>query len=267
MGSAQSVEKKPVKFNILSAQAAVDILEDAEARDEYRESVAESEWNKRARGNLVNWVPIDPPPHWNNFLATAQFPEWTNNLEINIICSPPDAEGGMPHTRPNFIICIPGDYSNDVAAFQKMILHEIVHILQRSHFDSFMSFIEAEWGYKLMTREEFWKLPEHLLKRRRMNPDTFACPFLIWKDRWVPLIIFNEHIEGPRLKSTYLLWWNIKTMTGSMEAPYVWKEYFGRVPQCEHPFEMMAWYLSDDGLHSEAAEKIREKIYSILVRK
>lgn len=267
MGASQSIKKEPIKFNILSASAAVDILEDAEARDEYRETVAESEWNRRARGNSVEWEPIDPPQHWKHFLSGDGFPEWTAGLVVNIICAPSEAEDGMPHTRPNFVICIPFNYSNDETTFKKMIIHELVHILQRKYYNEFMKFIDSEWGYRLMTREEFGKLPEHLLKRRRINPDTFACPFLIWKERYVPLIIFNEHMEGPKLKSTYLLWWNVKTNTGSTEAPYVWKEYFGRVPQSEHPFEMMAWYLSDDGLHSEAAQSIREKIYSILVRK
>jgi hypothetical protein len=268
MGATQSVEKKEsIKFNILSASAAYDILEDAEARDEYREMVAESEWNSKARAGNIEWEPIDPPSHWRQFLSRGKFPEWTAGLEINIVCAPPEAEDGMPHTRPNFVICIPFNYSNDVATFNKMIVHEIIHILQRVYYDNFMKFMGAEWDYRLMTRDEFGKLPEHILVRRRINPDTFACPYLIWKERWVPLIIFNEHMEGPKLKSTYLLWWNIKTNTGSMEAPYVWKEFFGRVPQSEHPFEMMAWYMSDDSLHSEAAESIREKFYSILVRK
>jgi hypothetical protein len=266
MGSAHSTEKRSIKFNILAASLAADILEDAEARDEYQETVDESELNRLARKNVVHWDPIDPPSHWNNFLANHKFPEWTVNMEVNIICAPKEAEGGMPHTRPNFIICIPENYSNDSSTFCKMIEHELVHILQRVYYDKFMKFIESEWDYRTIRREEFDKLPEHLLVRRRINPDTFSCPFLIWKDRWIPIIIFNEHIEGPRLKSTYLLWWNIKTMTGSLEPPYVWKEYFGRVPQSEHPFEMMAWYLSDYSLHSDAAESIREKIYSILVR-
>jgi hypothetical protein len=268
MGSAQSTEKKPIKFNILSAVAAADILEDAEARDEYRETLVESEWNRKARSGHIEWEPIEPPSHWNNFLAAHQFPKWTDGLEINVVCAPNQAEDGMPHTRPNFIICIPRDYSiADQATFNKMIEHEILHILQRVYFNSFMKFIESEWDYRLLTRDEFGRLPEHLLKRRRMNPDTFGCPLLVWKDHWVPLIVFNEHMEGPRLKSTYLIWWNLRTMTGSKEPPYVWKEYFGRVPQSEHPFEMMAWYMSDDSLHSDAAESIREKIYSILVRK
>jgi hypothetical protein len=267
MGASQSIQKTPIQFNILSASTADDILENAEARDEYRETVAESEWNRRARNHIINWTPIEAPSHWKHFLSGGRFPQWTDGLEVNIICAPSEAEGGMPHTRPNFTICIPHNYSADQTTFRKMIEHEIVHLLQRTHYDAFMKFIEEEWDYRLMTREEFGQLPEHLLVRRRINPDTFACPYLVWKDRWVPLIIFNEHIDGPRLKSTYLLWWNIKTNTGSLEAPYVWKEFFGRVPQSEHPFEMMAWYLSDDGLHSEAAQQIREKIYSILVRK
>jgi hypothetical protein len=267
MGQGPSkIESKKIQFNILSASTAHDILEDAETRDEYRESVNESELNRRARGN-VDWDPIDPPEHWAHFLSKAEFPEWTRNLVINIICAPTDAEGGMPHTRPNFIICIPHNYSSDFHTFHKMIVHEIAHILQRIYYDQFMKFIKEEWGYRLMTREEFEKLPEHILVRRRMNPDTFACPYLIWKDKWVPLIIFNEHHNGPRLNSVYLLWWNIRTGNGTTETPYVWKEYFGKVSQSEHPFEMMAWYMSDDDLHSEAADKIREKFYSLLVRK
>jgi hypothetical protein len=267
MGTTQSMEKKPIKFNILSASASINLLENAEAIDEYIETISKSQWNRKARNNLVEWIPIEAPLYWKEFLSTGEFPKWTEGLEINIICAPPEAEDGMPHTRPNFIICIPFNYSNDVNTFRKMIIHELVHILQRMYYTQFMKFIELEWDYRLMTREEFSRLPEHLLIRRRINPDTFSCPFLIWKERWVPLIIFNEHIEGPRLKSTYLLWWNIQTNTGFINEPYIWKEYFGRVSQSEHPFEIMAWYLSDDTLNSEAAHSIREKIYSILMRK
>jgi hypothetical protein len=158
MGATQSVEKKEsIKFNILSASAAYDILEDAEARDEYREMVAESEWNSKARAGNIEWEPIDPPSHWRQFLSRGKFPEWTAGLEINIVCAPPEAEDGMPHTRPNFVICIPFNYSNDVATFNKMIVHEIIHILQRVYYDNFMKFMGAEWDYRLMTRDEFGK--------------------------------------------------------------------------------------------------------------
>ena len=145
--------------------------------------MSESEWNRRARGDGIDWKPIEAPEHWKYFLSRAKFPEWTANLEINIVCAPPNAEGGMPHTRPNFIICIPHNYSSNEADFHKMIVHEIIHILQRVHYAKFMHFIATEWDYRLLTRAEFEKLPEHILVRRRINPDTVACPYLIWKDK------------------------------------------------------------------------------------
>jgi hypothetical protein len=262
MGSTQSTEQKSLKWEILSINAAIEALDEAEARDEYIETVQESPHNRRAREPYVEWTPIEAPGVWPVLLSNIIFPKWSDNLEIKIICAPDRAEGGMPHTRPGGLICIPHNYSHNL--FEKMIIHELVHILQRRYYDSFMKFMRDHWDFRLVTRDEFQRLPEALLIRRRINPDTFACPFLIWRDEWIPIIVFNNHTAGPRLTSTYIVWWNTKSKMGINIMPTEWNDFFGKVSQAEHPFEIAAWYLSDNTLESEAATIIRDKINSIV---
>jgi hypothetical protein len=262
MGLTQSTEQNPLKWAILSINDAVSALEEAEARDEYIETIQESPHNRRAREPYVEWTPIDAPAAWTSLLSNIVFPSWSDTLEIKIICAPDQAEGGMPHTRPGGIICIPRNYSN--TAFQKMMIHEVVHILQRRYYDSFMKFMKENWDFRLVTRDEFQRLPEALLMRRRINPDTFSCPFLIWRNEWIPIIVFNNHTDGPRLTSTYIVWWNVKSKMGINAVPSDWIDFFGNVSQAEHPFEIAAWYLSDNTLQSDAATLIRNKINSIL---
>jgi hypothetical protein len=260
--SKESFKNKALDWSILTPQEAEEALEEAEARDEYNEMVAESSINKHTR---QPWKPIEAPSEWKTLIGFIKFPEWTAGLTAKIICTPEYAEGGMPHTRITNLICIPINYSRDPTTFERMIVHELVHIAQRWRYDNFLKFIDEFWGYKLPTRNQFEKLPEGLLIRRRINPDTMACPLLVWNNIWVPIIIFNEHITGPRLSSTRLIWWNLKLGKGSEGAPIDWNRMFGEdTNQPEHPFELAAWYLSDSGLSSPAADIIRNKILSIL---
>jgi len=255
-------QKSKIKWSFLSIKEAEEALEEAEARDEYNELVSESVINRNAR---IPWKPIEAPYEWRALMEGIEYPEWTNGLTTRIICTPEYAEGGMPHTRPTDIICIPINYNKDPEIFSRMIIHELVHIVQRWRYDGFLKFINNFWDYNLLTRKQFESLPEGLLIRRRINPDTMSCPFLIWNGEWVPIVIFNEHMNGPKLSSSRVVWWNVNSKIGSDSPPLEWEQLFGENPhQPEHPFELAAWHLSDDTINCRAADIIRKKIISIL---
>jgi hypothetical protein len=259
-------DRPKLTWQLLTMPEAREALEEAEARDEYHEMINESGYNSKARGGLVNWSPLPPLREWSDLLSEITYPKWCNGHDIRIIASPSHAEGGMPHTRPTNLICIPVNYDQTKVTFERMIVHEIVHILQRMYYDKWMTFMRSAWLYRLPTPREYTKIPHKLLKRRRMNPDTLMCPVLVWADNWVPIIVFNEHIDGPRLKSTRIVWWNLSAGKEDEYPPQHWLDMFGQSPQAEHPFEIAAWYLSDE-FNTPAAKAIKDVLPSILTRK
>jgi hypothetical protein len=157
----------------------------------------------------------------------------------------PSADGGMPHTRPQNIICYP-DISQ---LFSKTtLIHELWHIHQRNYKDLwFKTFKRLGWV--------IWdgKLPDELEKARRFNPDTLDCPFWVFDSEWLPVPIF-KNITQPNVSDVEIWFYNIKTHYHIKRVPGQIESYFpGLNPNAyEHPREITAYMLSEPEKHKNS---------------
>jgi hypothetical protein len=83
------------------------------------------------------------------------------------------------------------------------------------------------------------ELPERMVNRCRMNPDTIDQPFWSWKNRHVPLPLF-ERDDRPELRQVVVHWYDMESGARQPEAPRSFLEVYGNPPQPEHPRELAA---------------------------
>jgi hypothetical protein len=157
--------------------------------------------------------------------------------EVLFIQLMPTADGGMPHTRPYDIICYP-----DISKFFTVstLIHELWHIHQRNYKQLWDQVFESLYWTK-------WngKLPLDLERNRRYNPDTIDTPFYVFKEKWVPIPVFEE-VKNPKITNVYIWYYNIITKQHTRNIPQEIMEYFPNVPSSgyEHPREITAYMLS-----------------------
>lgn len=198
-------------------------LNQAESLDHFFKKIAEDPVNQLARERL-SYFPI------NN----SSEPFIGNTV---IVTMHPTAEAGMPHTRPPNIICMPQWFPEHKK--QETLLHEYIHIHQRQHVDRWNTFFQKEgWS-----RVDPYELPTRFVKRCRMNPDTIDQPFWQWKDRYVPLPLF-ERQDKPDLRQVVVYWYDREEGTLIPEAPSSFLERYGSPSQSEHPREISAVHLA-----------------------
>ncbi len=194
-------------------------LREAESLDRFFQRVSENPVNRKARENL-SYLPV------NNYTE-----KWMGNTEI--VTMNPTAEAGMPHTRPPNIICMPQYFPESKR--DETLAHEYVHIHQRRNIDRWNRFFQKE-GWSQVDVSE---LPERMVSRCRMNPDTIDQPFWRWKDRYVPLPLY-EREDKPKLRDVVIQWYDMETGARQPEAPRSFLELYGSAPQPEHPRELLA---------------------------
>jgi hypothetical protein len=157
---------------------------------------------------------------------------------VKVVMLNPSADGGMPHTRPTNIICLPAYSRESEHRLRETIRHELVHIDQR---------VRPEvWKARLL--EEGWlpdaskDVPEELANRCRLNPDTLQCRFPAWEGRYVPLPLF-ERADKPNLKEVAIRWWDIGRERLRTDPPTTYIKTYGNqsVSSMEHPFELWAY--------------------------
>lgn len=194
-------------------------LREAEQLDSFFQRVNQNPVNQRAREAL-------------SYLPVYNYTEpWLGNTEI--VTMNPTAEAGMPHTRPPNIICMPHYFPESQR--EKTLAHEYVHIHQRRNVDQWNRFFKKEGWSRIDPLE----LPERLVSRCRMNPDTIDQPFWRWKDRFVPLPLF-EREDKPQLRQVVVHWYDLESGARQPEAPRSFLELYGDAPQSEHPREVAA---------------------------
>jgi hypothetical protein len=194
-------------------------LREAELQDRFFERVKENPINRLAREKL-------------SYLPVFNYTEpWMGSTEI--VTMNPTAEAGMPHTRPPNIICMPQWFPE--SRKQETLNHEFVHIHQRRNPGDWARYLQKE-GWSRIDPVE---LPERLVNRCRMNPDTISQPFFQWKDRYVPLPLF-EREDKPELRQVVNHWYDRSTGTRFTEAPRTFLERYGSTSQPEHPYEVSA---------------------------
>ena len=194
-------------------------LKRAEEIDNFFGEIGKNRINRAARANL-------------NYLPALNYAEpWIGNTEI--ITMNPTAEAGMPHTRPPNIICMPLYFPESKR--QETLAHEYVHVHQRQNKDKWNRFFKKEgWNWI-----EKYELPERFVERCRLNPDTIDQQFWAWKDRYVPLPLF-ERDDKPQLRQVTISWYDMETGVRQPEAPRLFLEKYGMPSQMEHPREIAA---------------------------
>ncbi len=194
-------------------------LREAELQDRFFSRVQINPINRLAREKLSYLPVVNYTEPW----------QW----DTQIVTMNPTAEAGMPHTRPPNLICMPQWFPESKK--QETLNHEFVHIHQRRHPSDWLTFLQKEgWS-----RVDPLELPERLVSRCRMNPDTISQPFFQWKDRYVPLPLF-EREDKPELRQVVNHWYDRSTGVRQPEAPRSFLERYGSAPQPEHPYELAA---------------------------
>ena len=231
----------------LGGHEAENCLFIAEFIDGYRKTVSKNQQNSKARQgqqynatmNLVKTAITEPKsgPWWSGQVL------WLKS----------SADGGLPHTRPPGYICLPENISQ--ANLSSTLLHERVHLHQRRYPDIWTKFFKKNWNMKI------WDgiLPPDIDNNRRLNPDLLPIPFFIWKDTWVPICLYKD-AGNPTLMGASTVWYNSAQKVLSRTAPDGWYEFFGHVPDDEHPWEISAYYIADPGLKAPAKNLLMELV-------
>lgn len=245
MGNSQSVQNNLQFSVVINKSEAQNLLDKAERIDYYLEECHDDKANSLARKNLTysaNIISLRDNNYAVSYLdGTKEFipQRLLNDLkEVKIIQLMPTADGGMPHTRPENIICYP-DISQ---LFSKTtLIHELWHIHQRFFKDVwFKTFNKMGWT--------MWNgtLPENLEKARRYNPDTLDCPFWIFDNEWVPIPIFKD-ITRPNVADVEIWFYNVEKQYHIKRIPESIQSYYPNLPPSayEHPREITAYMLSE----------------------
>jgi hypothetical protein len=198
----------------------MELLEKAENIDGFFSAVHQSPINHSARSQL-SYVPM------NEYVES-----WLD--DTNIVTMYPTAEAGMPHTRPPNLICMPAYFPEH--ARKETLAHEFVHIDQRRRKGLWNDFFRKE-GWQPI---DVTHLPQRLVQRCRLNPDTVDSRFWAWKGRSVPLPLF-EREDKPELRRVVIHWYDVQTGIRQPEPPRLFLERYGMSPpQAEHPRELSA---------------------------
>ena len=148
----------------------------------------------------------------------------------------PNADGGMPHTRPPNLICVPAYYN----LTNETLLHERLHIHQRDHKSKWDGFFSQQGWVPVADG----LIPDRWARRVRLNPDTLDSRFYAWENRFVPLPLF-EREDRPDLRECVVRWWDQRSGGLLPDPPPSFVKVFGsNHPQPEHPREVNAVNLS-----------------------
>jgi hypothetical protein len=246
MGS-QSSKEFPLEFKIVSIKEdAQQLLDRAELIDLYLENCFSNKTNAKARLSLnyhANSMTYRELKMFEVILENAK-PLLPHRLkhdlrEVHLIQLMPSADGGMPHTRPENVICYP-----DVSRFltTSTLIHELWHIHQRHY--------EAEWDKIFQALGwNHWDsgyLPNSLEDHRRYNPDTLHKGLWAYDRTWIPVPIFKD-ISKPNVRETEIWFYNIHTKYHRKSPPETLQLEYPSVPPSafEHPCELTAYLLSE----------------------
>jgi hypothetical protein len=222
--AAQVLPSRP-KITVLSAGEAREALEKAERKDFFRSDVESDPVNRAAREGL-DYVPLEGPDLPIDVSWLSQ--------DIQICWMSPSAEAGMPHTREESLVCLPLYWSQ--GQLLETLKHEAVHIDQRKRPMEWVKWCTNQ-GWTLVDEKD---IPERWRRVCRINPDTMKFRFWAYKNRWVPLPMY-EREDRPKLREVQIRWWDRKTGELLVHPPAELQELIVGVLNPEHPFEIAAY--------------------------
>jgi hypothetical protein len=242
-----------LQFKIIPNKSdAQALLDTAENMDFYLAECHDDKSNSIARRNLTysaNMIALRDLNYANMYLegSIQNLPKrLVSDLGIiNVIQLMPTADGGMPHTRPNNIICYP-DISQLFS--RTTLIHELWHIHQRQYSELWINVFRS-MGWNVWDG----KLPTQLEKNRRYNPDTLDYPLFIFEGKWVPIPIFKD-ISNPKVSEVDIWFYNPEKEYHVKQIPNEISSYFPNLPPSayEHPRELTAYMLSEPKQYSSS---------------
>ena len=240
-----------IEIQTIDAKLAPTVLSKWESEDSYYSGMKTSVaglLNMKARGN----------PYLQSAEATAKLEKVNFSFPLNdpiqLVYLHPSSDSGLPHTRgktgiamPIFLLWEPSE---------KTMQHELVHLSQKQFEKKWFSFYQTAWSFRKAAKEEFLLIPERWRSRRRINPDTLGSPYMVWRDRYIPLAIFIN--EGkPDVRYCKRGFWDLKMTQWTWEEPPGWKDLFGTGFNDEHPNEIAAHWI-DGSAGPERQQNIRQ---------
>jgi hypothetical protein len=220
-----------------------DCLVGAERIDGYRRACKQNQLNWSARhgqGYELSSISERATTFLSDGVATLPL---LAGMEFAILN--PEADGGLPHTRPPNLICLPSSLCREEAIskqFRITLIHEAIHISQRQDPILWEKFCRKE-GWTPVPPE---KIPDEIVERCRINPDTISCPFWAWEKFHVPLPLFVPSFS-PTLSNTKIQWLDLRTGALLHNFPKSFEEKYGRkFGQPEHPYEIYAEIFSEE---------------------
>ena len=244
MGNQPST--KHISFEIVSNKDDANrMLQQAEQRDLYLAECHDNRVNSAARKSCnysPNYVSFDESQQYAHMLeeSISQLPlRLRSDLQlIYIIPLMYSADGGMPHTRPYHMICVP-----HLKQLQSIITlkHELWHIHQRNFQEQWATIFS-----KLGWTEYKGSIPASFDNNRRLNPDTVDCPLWIYQNKWIPFPIFTD-ISNPVLSHVEIWFYHATENYHVRRVPSSLAIEFPDLPQSayEHPRELTAYLLAE----------------------
>lgn len=233
-------------FDLVSNKSeAEQRLTEAEKKDFYMEECFDHSSNAKAREKLSyrpNSFTVHEYEGARMYLESVKLnlpKRLLSDLKtVHILQLMPSADDGMPHTRPDNIICFP-----DITQLYSTttLKHELWHIHQRN-FDKLWTSVFQQIGWKPWNGT----LPDRLEQNRRLNPDTIDHPNWIFQDTWVPIPIFRD-ITRPKVSDVDICFYHVFEKYHTKKIPSELSFYFSGLPMIafEHPREITAYILSE----------------------
>jgi len=236
-----------LELKTIDHKDAAEVLRKWEREDFYYKSMNDSisgPLNMLARGN----------PYLQTKEATGKSEqvsfEFPIQGPIQVVYLDGRSDAGLPHTRgksgialPVFLLWNPN---------KKTMRHELVHLSQKQYRTRWWVMYAKRWNFRPAKETEFMHIPEKWRQRRRINPDTLGTPYVIWKERYIPLTVFISDTD-PDLRYCKRGFWDLKTSQWTWEEPPGWTEMFGSGFNDEHPNEIAAHWI-DGSAGVERAE-------------
>jgi hypothetical protein len=225
-----------IEIQTIDPKQAPQLLSKWEKEDTYYSGMKASisgDLNMKARGN----------PYLQSGEAKAKVDQVDFSFPlkgpIQVVYLDPSSDSGLPHTRGKSGIAMPVFLLWEPS--EKTMQHELVHLSQKQYSDKWFSFYEG-WNFRRATEQEFLSIPLKWRQRRRINPDTLGSPYMVWKDRYIPLSVFSSESK-PDLRYCKRGFWDMKMTQWTWEEPSGWIEHFGSGFNDEHPNEIAAHWI------------------------
>jgi len=246
----QQQSQQSLEFHIARGAEGSAALSAAERQDHYLEEVQDSRPNRMARQSMTyaaNRISESEAAQLRTTLDQFQdsVPHILRSLRPTIVPLMPSADGGMPHTRPIDLVCLPSS-----TITKDTFVHELWHLHQRAHYLDWVTFFGKSWKW----RPYEGSLPSELETQRRLNPDTLQDPIWIWDSTWVPVCLFLNPSTAS-FKETATWFYNVKTQRHSQELPKAMADFFSTSlsPSAyEHPCETSAYMITGPPLDCPA---------------